>query len=60
VIGIKLGHALHVSTVVGEISIHVERIGMLLDQDSQIIRRKGNSMLPCGAWRKEKRMRSHS
>jgi hypothetical protein len=41
VIRMKLGHALHVSTVVGEISIHVQRIGMLLDQDRQIIRRNG-------------------
>ena len=38
VIRTKLGHALNVFTVVREISIHVDRAGMLLDQHRQIIR----------------------
>ena len=37
IIRMKLGYALHVFTVGREISIHVERIGMLFDQDRQII-----------------------
>jgi hypothetical protein len=45
----KLGHALHFSTVVGELSIHVERIGMLLDQDRQSSVERENSMVACRA-----------